>query len=61
MGSAALTHPTLAESGALNNGRSYYYSQPNQLFVVVDPGNVDSGSAYAMTAARWPSYKQTLK
>ncbi len=49
-----------SESGALSNGRSWYYNQPNNFFVLVNPGTQDGGSAYNISGS-WPRYRATLR
>jgi hypothetical protein len=54
---STIRNPT--ESGVLSNGRSYYYSKPDGVVVIVNPGDADSGTAFPVS--NWRAYKATLK
>jgi hypothetical protein len=48
-----------SKSGTLRRGRSYYYDQPNNFVVIVDPNGADSGTAFH--PATGSSYLKTLE
>jgi hypothetical protein len=54
---ATIRNPS--KSGSLRRGRSYYYDQPNNFIVIVDPGSADSGTAFH--PATGSSYLKTLE
>jgi hypothetical protein len=54
---ATIRNPS--KSGTLRRGRSYYYDQPNNFVVIVDPNGADSGTAFH--PATGSSYLKTLE